>query len=100
MGPNHVPGKKDYLYLKPIQRTILMMGHHIEPIEDVPCCNIVGLVGMDQFLVKTGTITSFEKAHNMRVMKFSISPVVRVAVEAKNPADLPKLVESLKRLSN
>ena len=32
-------------------------------------------------------------------MKFSVSPVVRVAVEAKNPADLPKLVEGLKRLA-
>ena len=29
----------------------------------------------------------------MKVMKFSVSPVVRVAVEPKNPADLPKLVE-------
>lgn len=80
-------------------RTILMMGRYVEPIEDVPCGNIVGLVGVDQFLVKTGTITTFEQAHNMRVMKFSVSPVVRVAVEAKNPADLPKLVEGLKRLS-
>ncbi|KAJ8367462.1 hypothetical protein AAFF_G00317590 [Aldrovandia affinis] len=35
----------------------------------------------------------------MRVMKFSVSPVVRVAVEARNPADLPKLVEGLKRLA-
>uniref|UniRef100_A0A3Q3VKA8 Tr-type G domain-containing protein n=1 Tax=Mola mola TaxID=94237 RepID=A0A3Q3VKA8_MOLML len=99
MGPNYVPGKKEDLYLKPIQRTILMMGRYVEPIEDVPCGNIVGLVGVDQFLVKTGTITTFEHAHNMRVMKFSVSPVVRVAVEAKNPADLPKLVEGLKRLS-
>uniref|UniRef100_A0A671UK18 Eukaryotic translation elongation factor 2 n=1 Tax=Sparus aurata TaxID=8175 RepID=A0A671UK18_SPAAU len=99
MGPNYVPGKKDDLYLKPIQRTILMMGRYVEPIEDVPCGNIVGLVGVDQYLVKTGTITTFEQAHNMRVMKFSVSPVVRVAVEAKNPADLPKLVEGLKRLS-
>ena len=32
-------------------------------------------------------------------MKFSVSPVVRVAVEAKNPSDLPKLVEGLKRLA-
>jgi len=32
-------------------------------------------------------------------MKFSVSPVVRVAVECKNSADLPKLVEGLKRLS-
>ncbi|XP_040040272.1 elongation factor 2b [Gasterosteus aculeatus] len=99
MGPNFVPGKKDDLYLKPIQRTILMMGRYTEPIEDVPCGNIVGLVGVDQFLVKTGTITTYEQAHNMKVMKFSVSPVVRVAVEVKNPADLPKLVEGLKRLS-
>uniref|UniRef100_A0A671MP24 Elongation factor 2 n=1 Tax=Sinocyclocheilus anshuiensis TaxID=1608454 RepID=A0A671MP24_9TELE len=100
MGPNFTPGKKEDLYIKPIQRTILMMGRYVEPIEDVPCGNIVGLVGVDQFLVKTGTITTFENAHNMRIMKFSVSPVVRVAVEAKNPADLPKLVEGLKRLKS
>ena len=99
MGPNYVPGKKDDLFIKPIQRTILMMGRYIEPIEDVPAGNIVGLVGVDQFLIKGGTITTFENAHNMRVMKYSVSPVVRVAVEAKNPADLPKLVEGLKRLA-
>lgn len=99
MGPNYVPGKKEDLYNKSIQRTILMMGRYIEPIEDVPCGNIVGLVGVDQFLVKTGTISTYEQAHNLKVMKFSVSPVVRVAVEAKNPSDLPKLVEGLKRLA-
>merc|ERR1719150_2512053 len=99
MGPNYVPGKKEDLNEKSIQRTILMMGRYIEAIEDVPCGNICGLVGVDQFLVKTGTITTFKDAHNMKAMKFSVSPVVRVAVEPKNPADLPKLVEGLKRLS-
>jgi len=99
MGPNFIPGKKDDLYEKTIQRTILMMGRYVEAIEDVPAGNICGLVGVDQFLVKTGTISTFKDAHNMRVMKFSVSPVVRVAVEAKNPGDLPKLVEGLKRLS-
>jgi len=99
MGPNYIPGKKEDLCIKAIQRTILMMGRYIEPIEDVPCGNICGLVGVDQFLVKTGTITTFEHAHNLKMMKFSVSPVVRVAVEAKNPQDLPKLVEGLKRLA-
>jgi len=99
MGPNFVPGKKEDLYEKSIQRTILMMGRYIEAIEDVPCGNICGLVGVDQFLVKTGTITTFKEAHNMKVMKFSVSPVVRVAVEPRNAADLPKLVEGLKRLA-
>merc|ERR1712176_516275 len=70
-----------------------------EAIEDVPAGNICGLVGVDQFLVKTGTLTTFKDAHNMKVMKFSVSPVVRVAVECKNPQDLPKLVEGLKRLA-
>jgi len=99
MGPNFVPGKKEDLYVKPIQRTILMMGRYIEAIEDVPCGNICGLVGVDQYLVKTGTLSTSATAHNMKQMKFSVSPVVRVAVEAKNPSDLPKLVEGLKRLS-
>jgi elongation factor 2 len=99
MGPNFVPGKKEDLYEKSVQRTILMMGSRIEAIEDVPCGNICGLVGVDQYLVKTGTITTFKEAHNLKVMKFSVSPVVRVAVEPRNAADLPKLVEGLKRLA-
>ncbi|KAK3096958.1 hypothetical protein FSP39_005099 [Pinctada imbricata] len=99
MGPNYKPGKKEDLYEKSIQRTILMMGRYIEPIEDVPCGNICGLVGVDQYLVKTGTISTFKDAHNLKVMKFSVSPVVRVAVECKNPSELPKLVEGLKRLA-
>jgi len=99
MGPNFKHGKKEDLNVKSIQRTILMMGRTTEPIPNVPCGNICGLVGVDQYLVKTGTISTFEAAHNMKTMKFSVSPVVRVAVEPKNPQDLPKLVEGLKRLA-
>lgn len=98
-GPNFVPGKKDDLFVKAIQRVVLMMGRFVEPIDDCPAGNIVGLVGIDQFLLKSGTLTTYESAHNMKVMKFSVSPVVQVAVEVKNANDLPKLVEGLKRLS-
>ena len=38
-----------------------MMGRYVEAIEDVPCGNIAGLVGVDQFLVKTGTLTTSDK---------------------------------------
>ncbi|CAG8435394.1 10754_t:CDS:2 [Funneliformis mosseae] len=98
-GPNYLPGKKDDLFVKSIQRTILMMGRYVEPIEDCPAGNIVGLVGVDQYLLKSGTITTSDSAHNLKVMKFSVSPVVKVAVDVKNANDLPKLVEGLKRLS-
>jgi elongation factor 2 len=98
-GPNYQPGKKDDLFVKPIQRTAVMMARSVESIEDCPAGNICCLVGIDQYLLKSGTITTSETAHNLKVMKFSVSPVVQVAVEVKNVNDLPKLVEGLKRLS-
>jgi elongation factor 2 len=99
MGANYKPGKKEDLFEKSIQRTVLMMGRTVEYIADVPCGNTVGLVGVDQYLMKTGTISDHPDAHCLRNMKYSVSPVVRVAVQAKNPGDLPKLVEGMKKLS-
>ena len=149
MGPNFVPGKKEDLYVKSIQRVVLMMGrkqevrlcftsppaphgnlHQIgldffsdlcffsleflairevillgfaflilaarpsitsmQPVESCPVGNTCGLIGVDQFIVKTGTISSDDDAFPMKDMKFSVSPVVRCAVEPKNPQDLPK----------
>lgn len=99
MGPNYVPGGKADLNIKNIQRTVLMMGGKVEAIPDVPCGNTVALVGVDQYLLKQGTISDSEVAHNIKVMRYSVSPVVRVAVEVKNASDLPKLVEGLRKLS-
>ena len=98
-GPNYTPGRKEDLFIKTVQRTVLMMAGKADPIEDVPAGNILGLVGIDQFLLKSGTLTTSETAHNLKVMKFSVSPVVQRSVEVKNAQDLPKLVEGLKRLS-
>lgn len=47
MGPNYTPGKEEDLHLKPIQRTILMMGRSVAPMEAVPWGNLMGLVGVD-----------------------------------------------------
>ena len=78
-GPNYVPGKKDDLFVKSIQRTVLMMGRSVDPLEDCPAGNIVGLVGVDQFLLKSGTLTTSETAHNLKVMKFSSVSAVAVS---------------------
>merc|ERR1711959_756005 len=99
MGPNYVPGNKQDLYVKNIQRVQIMMAGKTEAVDDVPCGNTVGIVGIDAFILKTGTISDHDSAHNIRVMKYSVSPVVQQSVRPKNPADLPKLVEGLKRLS-
>jgi elongation factor 2 len=98
-GPHYKPGGKEDLNIKNIQRTVLMMGRTVEQISDVPCGNTVALVGVDQFLLKSGTLTTIENCHNITAMKYSVSPVVKVAVRPKDGRDLPKLVEGLKKLS-
>ncbi|KAE9446346.1 hypothetical protein C3L33_21761, partial [Rhododendron williamsianum] len=101
MGPNYVPGEKKDLYVKSVQRTVIWMGKKQETVEDVPCGNTVALVGLDQYITKNATLTNEKEvdAHPIRAMKFSVSPVVRVAVQCKVASDLPKLVEGLKRLA-
>ncbi|KAL0325783.1 UNVERIFIED_CONTAM: Elongation factor 2 [Sesamum radiatum] len=77
------------------------MGKKQETVEDVPCGNTVAMVGLDQYITKNATLTNEKEvdAHPIRAMKFSVSPVVRVAVQCKVASDLPKLVEGLKRLA-
>jgi elongation factor 2 len=99
LGPDFVHGKKTDLHCKKVQRTVLMMGRYVEQLPSVPCGNLVGLVGIDSYLLKAGTITTHEDAYPFNTMKYSVSPVVRQAVEVVNAADLPKLMEGLKRLS-
>eukprot|EP00602_Paraphysomonas_sp_CaronLab_P002644 CAMPEP_0185022032 /NCGR_PEP_ID=MMETSP1103-20130426/4740_1 /TAXON_ID=36769 /ORGANISM="Paraphysomonas bandaiensis, Strain Caron Lab Isolate" /LENGTH=858 /DNA_ID=CAMNT_0027553917 /DNA_START=104 /DNA_END=2680 /DNA_ORIENTATION=- len=99
LGPNYVPGKKTDLFSKSIQRVVIMMGRYTETVSDIPAGNTCGLVGVDAYLVKSGTITNEETACCIKTMKFAVSPVVRVAVSVKNASDLPKLVEGLKKLS-
>jgi len=98
-GPHYKVGGKEDLSIKNIQRTVLMMGRTTEQIPDVPCGNTVALVGVDQYILKSGTLTTLDTAHNIACMKYSVSPVVKVAVKVKDGKELPKLVEGLKKLS-
>lgn len=98
-GPDFVPGSNNDYAVKNIQRIILMMGRNNFDIPYCPAGNIVGLVGIDQVLKKTGTISSEAGASNIKTMKFSVSPVVKYAVRPTNSVDLLKFKEGLIRLA-
>lgn len=78
-----------------------MMNKIPEFVQDVPCGNTVAIIGIDEHLMKTGTLGSVEikDSYPIKSMKYSVSPVYKVAVKCKNPADLPKLEKGLKKLS-
>eukprot|EP00003_Mantamonas_plastica_P022081 TRINITY_DN3695_c0_g1_i3.p2 TRINITY_DN3695_c0_g1~~TRINITY_DN3695_c0_g1_i3.p2 ORF type:complete len:549 (+),score=214.30 TRINITY_DN3695_c0_g1_i3:1307-2953(+) len=100
MGPDYVPGSKKDLFVKKINRVVLMMGSKHEQIDECPAGNICGIFGIDQYLVKTGTLSTHEDAYTIKSMKFSVSPVVRKTVEPKNPQNIQKMVEALKLLEH
>jgi elongation factor 2 len=99
MGSNYKYGdKNDLVEGKNIQRVVLMMAKNVEPIDEVPCGNIVGLVGIDQYMTKSGTLSNVD-AYPIKPMKYSVSPVVQVAVEPKNIKDMNKLQIAMKKLA-
>jgi len=99
LGPDYVHGGKRDLYVKKVQRTLLMMGRSTEQVPNVPAGNVVGLMGFQQYLLKSGTICTSEDTYPFNTMKFSVASVVRVAVEPKRAQDLPKLLAGLKMLA-
>lgn len=100
MGPNFKQGKSDDMFEKSVQKVILWMGKKVEEIGEVPCGNTCALVGIDQCIMKQGTITDHPKAATIKCMKYSVAPVVRYAIRPKNPADMEKFVSGLQKMSN
>lgn len=98
LGPDFRPGSNTDLQIKNVTNVGVMVGDRCISMNSVPAGNVVALSGIDKCLLKTATVTTNQDAHNFRVMKFSVSPVVRVAVDVRDPTDHPKLVEGLKKL--
>lgn len=101
LGANYEHGnnKIDCFDNKTIQRVIRLIGAKTESVDEMKCGNTVALVGVSEYLLKSGTITTCPEKYSIRTMKFSVSPVVRVAVSPKNMAEVGKFKDGMVRLS-
>jgi elongation factor 2 len=84
-----------------IQQVSVFMGAFRESVEQVAAGNLVALTGLHE--AKVGE-TVVDAEHREGVVPFEqvryvSKPVVTVAVEPKNPADLPELLEALDQLA-
>jgi elongation factor 2 len=94
----HAPG--DLVVDKPLQRiNVQIRFDSMESIDSAPCGNLVAVMGLDSYILKTATVTDSAQAHTIKSVKFSVSPVVAVAVETKSPSHLPKLIDALRHLA-
>jgi len=80
-----------------IQQIYIYKGPHRYPIEEVPAGNIVGIGGIKG--ASSGETISTQEVEPFEEIKHIFEPVVTKAIEAKNPRDLPKLIQVLRDLT-
>jgi ribosome assembly protein 1 len=77
----------------------LLMGRGLEPLTSVPAGVVFGIGGLEGHILKSGTICSqLEGSVNLAGVNMGSQPIVRVALEPVNPADLEKMISGLKLL--
>uniref|UniRef100_A0A093VFE7 Ribosome assembly protein 1 n=1 Tax=Talaromyces marneffei PM1 TaxID=1077442 RepID=A0A093VFE7_TALMA len=82
-----------------ITNLYLLMGRSLEPLKSVPAGVVFGVEGLAGHILKTGTLCSqLEGSINLASVSMSSPPIVRVALEPANPADLNKMINGLKLL--
>ncbi len=81
-----------------IQTVGLYMGPRRVEVSEVPAGNIVAVVGLRD-AVAGSTCTNLDEFVPFESIKHYSEPVVTMAIEAKNPRDLPKLIEVLRKLA-
>ncbi|KAF9877472.1 ribosome biogenesis protein [Colletotrichum karsti] len=88
---------------QPTQITVtalyMLMGRNLEALESVPAGVVFGIGGLEGHLLKNGTLCSrLDGAVNLAGVATLGKPIVRVALEPVNPADLDKMIHGLQLL--
>ncbi len=81
-----------------VQQISIYNGPKREMVDAVPAGNIVGITGL-KGVFSGETVSSVPDIEPFEEIKHIFEPVVTKAIEAKNPADLPKLIEVLRQVN-
>lgn len=77
----------------------MLMGRNLESLESVPAGVVFGIGGLEGKILKSGTLCSqLDGAINLAGVSMVGKPIVRVALEPVNPADLDKMIHGLELL--
>lgn len=75
------------------------MGRELECLESVPAGNVVGIGGLEEHILKSGTLSSSLACPAFTELSQMVMPIVRVAVEPARPCEMPELIKGLKLLN-
>ncbi|CAG2113569.1 unnamed protein product, partial [Medioppia subpectinata] len=118
LGPKHNPNKIDdnieidsnltvselssdqHITKCQIKDLYILMGRELESANEVCAGNILGIGGLENHILKSGTLSSTIYCPPFIDLHLTTSiPILRVALEPQNPSEMPKLVNALKMLN-
>ncbi|RPA95202.1 P-loop containing nucleoside triphosphate hydrolase protein [Choiromyces venosus 120613-1] len=100
LGPKYSPSYPDqHIYKFTVTDLYYMMGRDLQVLDEIPAGNVFAIGGLEGKLLKSGTLCSMDRGGvNLAGVGSGAAPIVRVAVEPKNPSQLNKMIEGLKLL--
>lgn len=81
-----------------IQSVNIFMGALRETVKSVSAGNIPALLGLNHSRAGE-TVSTVSNIHSFEDIQYVSEPVITMAIEAKHPRELPKLVDGLQRIS-
>ncbi|KAF7998147.1 hypothetical protein HCN44_009545 [Aphidius gifuensis] len=88
-----------YITKTTIKKLYLLMGRDLKSIDCVPAGNVFGIGGLEDNILKTGTISTDIYCPSFSELTSLTVPILRVALEPVNSCDLQKLINGLKLLN-
>ncbi|OQV14692.1 Elongation [Hypsibius exemplaris] len=110
LGPKHKPevalelARQSSVELPPhvtratVGAIYTMMGRELEKVSEAAAGNVVAIAGLQDHLVRSGTLSSTVACPAFTDLSFMTAPIVRVAVEPKRTSDMEQLARGLKLL--
>jgi translation elongation factor EF-G len=98
LGATHSEEHKDITKIAINEIFILMGGNNLKLVEEMKAGNIVGIGGLENVLLKMGTISSSPECPSFAPAKLLGTDLIKVAIQPKNLSEMPILIDGLKKL--
>lgn len=77
----------------------LMMGQGLKVVKSAKAGDVVAIRGLGQHILKSATLSSTRNCWPFSSMAFQVAPILRVAIEPSDPADMGSLLKGLRLLN-
>jgi U5 small nuclear ribonucleoprotein component len=101
LGEGYSPDDEEDMSVKVVSGSYIFCSRYRIYSQSLSAGNWVMLEGVDGSIVKNATITKTELTESIHVFRpMHLSPgVFKIAIEPMNPSDLPKMMDSLRKLN-